>query len=362
MKIKSIETFSRKEACIVRVRTDEGFEGYGQTATYNADITALVLHRQIAHNVLGKDAFDIGNLADNCIEMQHKFPGSYICRAAAGVDTALWDLKGKIYGKSVCELLGGKPGEIDVYGSSMRRDITPEEEALRLQKLHEEKGFRACKIRVGKELGHDCDQWPGRTEKLIKTVSKMIKGDALLYADANSCYTPEKAVEVGKMLEEYGFCHFEEPCPYWEIEWSAKVAEELRIPVAGGEQDNSLAQFKRIIKTRAVDIIQPDICYIGGLSRALQVAKMAGEEGMLCVPHSANLSLVAVFTLHFCGAIKNAGPFMEFSIEPSNWVQDLYYPLPEVIDGRVKIPEGPGWGISINRNWLENSDYQISQI
>ncbi|RPJ41113.1 MAG: mandelate racemase/muconate lactonizing enzyme family protein, partial [Chloroflexi bacterium] len=153
MKIASVETFSRQNISIVRVRTDDGAEGIGQLSPFNADISALVFHRQIAPFALGADPLIPSALADHIIEGNYKFPGSYVCRALTGLDTALWDLRGKLEGKSVCQLLGGQPRPYPVYGSSMRRDITPEEEARRLARLMDEKGFRAFKIRVGKVCG-----------------------------------------------------------------------------------------------------------------------------------------------------------------------------------------------------------------
>ena len=360
-KIRSIESFTKGSVSIVHVRTDAGAEGCGQIAPFNADISAMVLHRQIAPNALGKDPGDIAAIADQCIEANYKFPWSYVCRALAGVDTALWDIRGKLEKKSVCELLGGKPRPIAAYGSSMRRDISPDDEAERLVRLRDTKGFHAFKIRIGKVCGHDQDQWPGRTEALVPAVRKAIGDGVKLLVDANSCYTPAKAIEVGKMLEVHNVCHFEEPCPYWELEWTAEVAAALKVPVAGGEQDNDLAQWRRMIRMHAVDIAQPDICYVGGLTRALQVAASAAEIGLPCVPHSANLSLVTVFTLHLLGAIPNAGPHVEFSIEPTDWTKDLYNPMPEVRDGKVAIPDGPGWGVTVNPKWLEAAERNISE-
>jgi len=360
-KVKTIETFTQGPVSIVRARTDSGAEGYGQIAPFNADISALVLHRQIAPHVLGKDPADIDSIADRCIEANYKFPWSYVCRALAGVDTAMWDLRGKAENKSVCELLGGKPRPIAVYGSSMSRDIQPADEANRLARLGDSQGFRAFKVRIGKVCGHDQDQWPGRTEALVPTVRKAIGDDVSLLVDANSCYTPDKAIEVGKMLEDYRVCHFEEPCPYWELEWTAKVAAALNVPVAGGEQDNDLAQWRRMIRMHAVDIVQPDICYVGGLTRALRVAAMAADAKLSCVPHSANVSMVSVFTLHTLGAILNAGPFMEFSIESTDWTRQLYEPALKVQDGKVDIPDGPGWGVTINPAWLAKAERSVSE-
>jgi len=362
--ITSIETFCQgSQLCVVRITTSDGMQGYGQTAPFDADITATVLHRKLARLALGADLGQFEEIADRCIEANYKFPWSFVCRALAGIDTAIWDLLGKRAGKSVCTLLGGAARPLAVYGSSMRRDIAPADEAARLKKLRDWLGFKAFKIRVGKVCGRDEDAAPGRTPALIPAVRKAVGDGVSLKADANSCYRPPKAIEVGRMLEDYNYSHFEEPCPYWELEWTAEVARALeKIPVAGGEQDNDLAQWRRMIAMRAVDIVQPDVCYVGGFTRALRVADMAHRANIPCVPHSANLSLIIIFTLHLMGAIPNAGPHVEFTIEGPGFAAGLYDPLPEVRDGAVRIPEGPGWGVTVNPNWLQKAVRQVSQL
>jgi L-alanine-DL-glutamate epimerase-like enolase superfamily enzyme len=362
MIIQSIETFTQPTVSIVRVRTDDGAEGWGQISPYNADISATVLHRQIAPEALGSDAQDVEGLVDRIIEATYKFPGSYINRGLCGLDTALWDLRGKIEGRSVCEMLGGQPRPFPVYGSSMRRDITPEDEADRLVRLRDAHGYGAFKVRIGSVCGHDQDQWPGRTETLIPAVRQALGEDVALLVDANSCYTPAKAIEVGRMLLDYGVCHLEEPCPYWELEWTAQVTAALNVPVAGGEQDFWLPVWRRIVELPAVDIVQPDVCYIGGLTRALRVAQMASDVGMPCVPHSANLSMVTLFALHMMGAIDNAGSYVEFSIEPTPWAENIFQPALQVKDGKVWIPDQPGWGVEIESQWLSSAQYQISEL
>ena len=365
MKITGIDTFANEWVALVRVRTDEGAEGWGQVAPYYADITAQVVHRQIAPHALGKSALDIDALVDRIPELEHKYPGSYLYRAMAGLDTALWDLRGKLEGKSVCELLGGTPRPLPVYASSMRRDITPGDEAERLARLQQEEGHTAFKFRIGKECGHDEDEWPGRTEAVVAAVRKALGDDAKLLVDANSCYTPAKAIEVGRMLESHGVCHFEEPCPYWELEWTAEVAEALDVDVTGGEQDCMMGQWRRMIELHAVDVVQPDVCYLGGINRTLEVARMAAAAGLPCTPHSANLSLVTVFTLHLMGAIENAGPYVELSIEPTSyypWQVGIYDPVLVVQDGKVAIPDGPGWGVEINPAWLASAEHQVSEL
>src|SRR5687768_9773588 len=120
MRIASIETFTTRDVGMLRVRTDDGAEGWGQISPYQADITSLVVHRQIAPHALGQDALDTEALADRIRDREHKFLGSYLWRALAGLDTALWDLRGKLESRSVCELLGGSPRPLRVYASSMK--------------------------------------------------------------------------------------------------------------------------------------------------------------------------------------------------------------------------------------------------
>ncbi len=361
LRIAKVESWTRGAYGFVRVTTDDGREGWGQLSSYEADITAIVLHRQVAPRVIGMDAAEIDSIVDRVIDANMKFPWSYVCRALAGVDTALWDLYGKIRGKPVCELLGGKAEPFPVYGSSMRRDIAPEDEALRMVRLRGERGFRAFKVRVGSAVGHDRDASPGRTEKLIPLVRKALGPGVQLLADANSCYTPPKAIEVGRRMEDAGYYFFEEPCPYWETEWTAEVAAALEMRVAGGEQDNDLAQWRRMVRMGAVDILQPDICYVGGFTRALRVAKMGEKAGKLVVPHSSHLSLVTLFSLHLMASIPNAGPFVEFTIEGDvNEAEGMYAPSLRVEDGRVAIPRGPGWGVEIRRAWLEGASHKES--
>jgi L-alanine-DL-glutamate epimerase-like enolase superfamily enzyme len=366
MKIRSIETFCNQFVGFVRVTAEDGAEGWGQLSPYNADITALVLHRQVAPWSLGWDASDIAGLMDIIPLREHKFPGSYLRRAMCGLDTALWDLRGKREGKSVCELIGGRPRELRVYASSMKRDITPRAEAERLARLRDLYGYDAFKFRIGAECGRDVDEWAGRTEAIIRTMRRALDEDVALLVDANSGFSPKRAIEVGRMLEDHGISHFEEPCPYWEIEQTKEVTDALDIDVAGGEQDCMLPTWRIIIERRAVDIIQPDICYVGGLTRALQVAAMGETAGLPCTPHSANLSMVTLFTMHFLGAIPNAGKYLEFSIEGDDyypWQDGLFRNWPYTVrDGKVTIPSEPGWGVEIEPKWLERATRQVSTV
>jgi hypothetical protein len=159
MKISSIETFHQNNyLALVKVRTEDGLEGWGQTSAFLADQSVPALHDQVAPWFLGSDPWDVAAVVDRCVRREYKFYGTVLYRALCGIETAIWDLLGKSVGRPVYQLLGGTVRTtIDVYGSSMRRDITPEDEAERLQGLVDAGTFTGFKIRVGAVMGQDAD-------------------------------------------------------------------------------------------------------------------------------------------------------------------------------------------------------------
>jgi L-alanine-DL-glutamate epimerase-like enolase superfamily enzyme len=320
----------------------------------------------VAPYALGHDIHDMAGLMALVPEKEHKFPGSHMYRAMGGVETAVWDLLGKLQGKPVCELLGGHAKTLRAYASSMKRDITPKDEARRMQELQERDGFTAFKFRVGAEYVRDQDEWEGRTEEIIPTMRKALGDQAELMVDANSCYSPARAIQVGRILEANGVAHFEEPCPYWELDQTREVREALSLDVTGGEQDCYLPMWKHMIDSKVVDIVQPDVCYMGGMLRSMQVAQMAHAAGLPCTPHSANWSLVTLFTMHLLCAIPNPGKYLEFSIEGEDyypWQEGLFVQSPyKIKEGHISLPEGPGWGVEINPDWLSRATYQVSEV
>lgn len=364
--IKKLETYSNEFVCFVKITTTNGNIGWGQTSTYNADITAKVFHRQIAPWVIGKSVENLDELITIVEEKEHKFPGSYRCRAIAGLDTSIWDLYGKYLNKPVVELLGGTTGFLRTYASSMKRDITPKAEAERFLKLKDQFGFDAFKWRIGAENGRDQDEWPGRTEEIIKVVSNALGDSCAKLVDGNSGFSSGKAIEVGKLLQDFGISHFEEPCRYWELEETKKVTDALELDVTGGEQDWDFIVWQKMIDINAVDILQPDVMYMGGINRTLRLAKMAEKAKKTITPHSANLSLVTICTMHLLKAINNPGKYLEFSIEEEDyypWQQNLFTENPFKINaGKIEITNKPGWGVEINPEWLQKAEYQITEI
>ena len=370
IKIAKVETFSIDFVCLVKVTAEDGAVGWGQTAPYRCDVTENVVHTLVAPYAINFDCNDIEGVVDHILRKQHKFIiCSFMYRAVGGLETALWDMKAKRAGVSVAKLLGAKSNVFPCYGSSMRRDITPQAEVERLKRHRDEFGYKSFKVRVGAECGNDIDEWEGRTEEIIPLVRKEMGDDIGLLVDGNSGFGIKRAIEVGHMLQDNGYQHFEEPCPYWELDWTKEVTATLDIDVTGGEQDNYLPVWDRIINENIVDITQPDVLYMGGMSRTLEVVKRASAKGIPTTPHAANLSLVTLFTAHLLCAVDGrddliAGQYLEYAIEDSAYYPDqagIFTPDYKIVDGNIHISDAPGWGIEVNEDWLQNARYQMTE-
>ena len=144
-------------------------------------------------------------------------------------------------------------------------------------------------MRAGAEVGRNNDEWSGRTEEIIPTMRKELGDQVDLLIDANSCYSVDRAIEIGKILQDNGFCHFEEPCPYWELEQTKAVTDALEIDVTGGEQDCDIPTWRRMLEMGAVNIAQPDILYLGGINRTMRVVELAKKTSTPVTPHCACL-------------------------------------------------------------------------
>jgi L-alanine-DL-glutamate epimerase-like enolase superfamily enzyme len=213
-------------------------------------------------------------------------------------------------------------------------------------------GFRGGKLKIGVRNGRDAETLDGRTAELVPLARKRLGDSAALAADANGAYSPGQAVRVGRFLEEHGFYHLEEPCPSWELDNIGYVARQLDLPVGAGEQEFSMEIIRRMVTERLVDVIQPDVCYLGGMSRARRVAELADLCGIPCTPHSSNRSMVQIFTAHLVTASPACVQFQEWSIEDQELDADIYTPVPDVRDGAIELDDTPGWGVTVLPSFL----------
>jgi L-alanine-DL-glutamate epimerase-like enolase superfamily enzyme len=299
--------------------------------------------------VVGRDPFDVEAIVEGMFVSTYKIAGQAQAMAISGIEIALWDLMGKALGVPIY-----RRKRIRMYASSMRRDISPQEEACRMAKLVEEKGFTAVKVRVGQTYGFDADAAPGRSVAVVREVRRLLGDDIEIMVDGNSCFTAPRAIQLGRRLEEYGIFHFEEPCPYTDLDATARVAEALDVAVAGGEQDWDLHRFREMMQEQAVDIVQPDLIKAGGFSVCKKVAALAEAFGCVCTPHQTQ-PLGTIANLHFAAATPCCRYAQEYNIEPHPIGYALFKDPVHVIDGHMAVPEGPGLGVELDEEVLERA-------
>jgi L-alanine-DL-glutamate epimerase-like enolase superfamily enzyme len=357
VKIAAMELLRNRRNFLVRVRTTDGAEGIGvPNAMHMVHIYPIFLNR-VAPFFVGKDARQLETLLWELYrhDDNYKYQGLALWVCVAAAEFAVLDLLGKLTGKAIGDLLGGvRRREIAVYRASGVRGNKPEEEIAYLKQLVAETGARALKFRLGGRMSKNADSLPGRTERLIPMVREAFGKDMTLYADSNSSYDARKAIAIGRLMEEYDYAFYEEPCRFDHLEETKAVADALRIPVAGGEQESSEDRFRWIIANRGLDIIQPDLHYYGGFIRSMRVARMAHAAGLLCTPHMSGSGLGYLDAAIFAGCIPNPVPFTEFKGDPDIPVSSETSSL-KVEDGILRVPSGPGFGITIDPAFLRES-------
>jgi D-galactarolactone cycloisomerase len=297
---------------------------------------------------LGQDLRRIETLIDRCHRANYKIVSLPFWNAIGHLDMLALEAIGLASGRSVATLLGGaRRSDVAVYLSSRDRTTTPEQEIdeFMLPRI-EATGARACKLGIGGRMSRNADAAPGRSEALVRRARQKLGDEIAICVDANGSYDAATGIEVGRMLERHGVWFYEEPCPFEEFEMTRQVADALKIPVAGGEQDHSPAKWRWMLRHRAVDIVQPDLFYAGGFLRSLRVARLAAAHGIDCVPHAPRAHAGAATLLQFVALLERPGAYHEFSARAAGRRGAYAYePLLEIRDGRIGIPDGPGFGL-----------------
>jgi len=355
MKITEVTPLFLDPTLLVRIDTDAGIAGWGECSPMNGRVIAAHVRHSLAPIVVGRDPFDVEAIVEDMFVKTYKIAGQSQAMAISGIEIALWDVTGKALQVPIYKLLGGAYRKhIRMYASSMRRDISPQDEAERLARLVETKGFTAVKVRVGQTYGFDADAAPGRSVEVVREVRERLGGDIEIMVDGNSCFTAPRAIQLGRRLEEFNIFHFEEPCPYTDLDSTAEVAAALDVPVAGGEQDWDLRRFKEMMHKQAVDIVQPDVIKAGGFSVCKKVAALAEAFGCVCTPHQTQ-PLGTIANLHFAAATPCCRYSQEYNVEPHPIGDRLFRDPVPVVDGHMMVPEGPGLGVEINEEVLSRA-------
>ena len=354
MKIVSVECLVlEKSHPFVFIHTDEGVTGIGECFRRQPSITKSVIENVLAPSIIGKDPVQTESRfrdmaqAGNALEI-----GGAIWIGIAGLDIAMWDLRGKALGLPIYELLGGKVREqMPVYASSMKRDMTPLEEAKRAVSFVE-KGYSAYKLHsaVPGKIDDPADQ----TIKTVSEVRKAVGDNIDILVDVNGAYSVHNSIEIGKQLEELGVFHFEEPRPHYDLDGLAQVSDALTIPIASGEMIYSFYEYRDLMLRGRIDIVQPDIVKTPGFTTLIKIAHMAEAIGVPITCHNTQPTISTVAHAHFVVATQGVPYKQEYNIEHIS-IRDenpiLAEPL-NIKDGLMDVPDGPGLGVELDMNMV----------
>ncbi|MEZ5038488.1 MAG: mandelate racemase/muconate lactonizing enzyme family protein [Saprospiraceae bacterium] len=353
--IESLELLRYEDNFLCRVRSKEGAVGF--SVANNAQMISLypIFTNRLQPFFIGKDARDLAQLLDDVYVYQsnYKLQNLALWVPLATIEFALLDLLGHLANQSMGELIGDiHQPQIAVYQANNYRGKTAEESVELIKANVEETQAKAVKCKIGGRMSKNADYPPGRTEKLIPLLREAFGAEMTIYADSNGSYDAKEAIRIGKILETYQFDFYEEPTPFDWYEETKIVANALRIPIAGGEQEPSMRNFRRLIAHDALQIVQPDIFYFGGMIRSMQVALMAQALGKTCVPHISGSGLGYLYMMHFVSAVPNAGPYHEFKGFNTDIPLECATSDLQSKEGVIQVPTGPGAGIVIDPDFV----------
>jgi len=349
VRIASVELLRNGRFFLVRVRSADGATGLAEGHGPVLESAWPILVQRVAPFFVGKDAGELDALVDGVYvdQSNYKWQGLPFWACVASVELAVLDLLGQVSGRSLGELLGGvKRREIAVYRASSHRGNSPEEELDYLRRVVEEDGAKAIKFRLGGRMRYD-EATTRRDRALIEGTRKAFGDAVTLYADANGSYDVPTALEIGRAMQDHGFRFYEEPVPFDHYEETKEVADALAIPVAGGEEEASLRQFRWMIEKGVLQVVQPDLFYFGGMTRALRVARMAEAASLECTPHMSGSGLGFLYAAHFASFAPAHGPHQEYKGTDDLPVTSPTAPL-RAEKGVVKVPSGPGLGVAFD--------------
>jgi len=354
LKITELTCYSARGLLYVKLDTDEGISGFGECSPMQIETTLQLLRNVVKPQVLGMSPFDGERMEERVLTKHYKLSGQLLAMAYSGVEIACWDIRAKAARQPLYNLLGGAyRSTVPLYGSSMSRDLPPEEEAAKLREMLDRFRFPAVKIKVGPRMGSGM---PVRLEEdvaKVRAVREAIGPDVKLMVDGNSSYSYAQAVQLHDKIKEYDIHHYEEPCPYYDVETYVKLAAALPVPIHVGEQDWNIFTFRDFIARGACHMYAADPIKCGGLSNAKRAAALCRAFGVQYVPHNTTRGIGFAAALHLAASTPECSGFYEYSIEKDNLREQFLRAPFEPIDGRIAVPTGEGLGIEIDVEKME---------
>ncbi|HEX8213459.1 MAG TPA: mandelate racemase/muconate lactonizing enzyme family protein [Longimicrobium sp.] len=365
----AIHYMPSRPTLLVQVHTDAGIVGLGEAAAYGGflESTESLIIGELKRTVLGQDPFRIERLWQMMASRAHqRGRRGMLMQAISGVDIALWDIVGQATGTPLYRLLGGYRDHLPVYASAGFYAADKDAAALAEEVGgYAERGFGCIKIKVGRQPDALLNPLPDMNAPDYATVSfeedvervraaRAAMGPKVKLAiDANNAWTPSLALRFMEAVKDQDIYWLEEPVGTEDIEGSALVAHRVTTPVAGYETESSLPGFRELISRRAVDIVQPDVIWSGGITETRKIAALAHAYGLPVIPHNFSSAVAAIANMHFIASIPN-GSWLELDQNPNPLRTELFQePLTVRPDGTIALPERPGLGVVLNPETVE---------
>jgi D-galactarolactone cycloisomerase len=340
---------------VVRVHTDAGITGLGESF-YRSKENNMFLAESIealSRHIVDKDPRDVKAIWHE-LYLHVKRAGAY--GALSAIDEALWDIKGKDAGKPVYQLLGGQTNEVSAY-ATFPVDKTAEE-LIEYADWLSEKGFRAMKIGAGFGVEEDRHR--------IETIMDNIPDDFGLAIDSNTSYSYNDAARVSKTASEYEIEWFEEPIAHTDIEGQAELNRKFTVPISGYQTHTPHYPALDHLKARALDIYQPSVDYVGGITGATRVATLVEAFDKELVPHALGPAINYAASLHVAAASRQC-KLIEFAVldddidDPGTYIAGPYIENRDAIyvedGGTIEPPQEPGLGVRIDEDVFE--EYRV---
>ncbi len=336
-------TCSARVTTLVLVHTDTGAVGIGSGYSHPG-LMELVLQHQLAPFLQGEDPTQVEALWEKMYRITRWYGRKGAAMTAVGaLDTALWDLRGQAAGQPVWRLLGGQQSTCPAYASAL---LWNDVDALAAEAArHIENGFRRVKMRLGRSSEYDV--------AAVQAVRQAIGPDNDMLVDGSMRYNNQTAREMAAQLETHSAFWFEEPFEPENLEAFTSLRQDVRVPLAAGENEFGLQGFQELIRNQAVDIVQPDASRCGGITETKRVADAAQAAGLRVATHSWSDALAIVANAHVISNAPN-GITVEVDQTGNPLVEQLLNEPLDITDGQLALSEAPGLGVSLNQAVIES--------
>ena len=350
MRITALKTFlvggSWRNWLVVKIETDAGVHGVGEATLEGKSKTVEAAVAELARYLIGKDPAAIERHFQEMYRRAFYAGGEVLTSAITGVETALWDIKGKVLGVPVYELLGGRTRDrIKLYANGWyRQGMSPAQFVSAARKVV---GLGAKGIKFNPWGGRPGIDFHRLENDILNTGAEVVGalreslGPSVdLYIDCNGIFnTVGNAIRAAKAVEQFNISFFEEPVPHENTDAMAYVRRKIDIPVATGERLFTIFRFRELLERGGADVVQPDMAHCGGMLEARKIAAIADAHYAAFAPHNANGEVSYASAVQLAACVPNFLVLEHFP--PESWRFEVCRNPMQIEDGWLRIPDRP---------------------